>query len=115
MNFLKKINQYLLKNISIKARLAGFFLTVYILTISIVSPTDIGLYQILILFCYFIICLHGKSSKISFIISLAIISFATLLYLSDINNIYASRIKLLSDWAYLLLMVGALQLLTEKE
>lgn len=83
----------------------------YSVTNALIGDSKIGLLSLIILISYLLLNLHKKNVyKVSFSISLILLIFAVFLYILDVTNTLYIPIKKLSEWAYLILLIGVIQL-----
>lgn len=87
-------------------------LLLFSISTSLVRGESLGLGSVIILAFYFLMNLRNKNIyKLSFIIALMLLILAVILYVLDVTNALFIPIRNISDWSYLFLFVGAIQLL----
>ncbi len=79
---------------------------------SLILEGKIGLISVFVLIFYCLINIRYENAhKISFLISLALLALATLLYITDMEGFFNNPVKKLSEWAFLFILAAVLQLL----
>lgn len=87
-------------------------LLTYSILSSLLFSEKIGLISIVILALYVIVNFRYPAiNKATFIMSLLMLSLAVVLYVLDVTNAMYVPIRKLSEWAYLFLSAGVLQLI----
>lgn len=99
-------------SLSLLKKIILMSLLIYTLGNSIFIDNQIGLISLLFLGLYYLYFTKEKNvHRISFLFVLILISIAILGYILDTSNMLYIPIRKLSEWAYLFMLVGALQLL----
>lgn len=99
-----------------RQRLFGSIFLVYSILNSLLLEEKIGLISLIFLAFYFLINLSQKASyKITFLMSLILLTFATVLYVLDVTYTLAVPIKKFSEWSYLFLLLGTMQLIVSSK
>lgn len=99
-------------HLPLKQKILAIFVLLYSFFDSILSKNKIGLVALMILaFCFLTGYKQKNTYKVMFIVSFLLLTVAVVLYILDITSTMSIPIKKLSEWAYLFLFVGAVQLL----
>ena len=95
-----------------KLKPLDIFLFIFAL-IEIGREKSIGWISLMVVVIYLVIKIKNSNAyKISFVFSLVLLCFATALYILDVTGSFYDDIKRLSDWSYVYLTLGSVQLLS---
>jgi len=102
--------------LSLGQRLSAIILLLYVISSSLFFEEKVGFISIIILGLFFLVNLGQENTyKISFFMALSLLALAVIIYFLDVTDTLAVPIRMLSEWSYLLIIVGALQMISFKK
>lgn len=102
--------------LSLGQKLSAIILLFYIISSSLFFEEKVGYISIIALGLYFLVNLgQDITYKISFFMALSLLVMAGILYFLDATDTLGIPIRMLSEWSYLLIFAGALQMISFKK